>query len=295
MSNQSFSARRSHFYCPVPAFEREDAWHLFGIPRLCGYEWNGADTHFRVDGTHRGGRERALFKYTISGAGELTLRGETHLLRSSDAFLLAGSVGSGDYSYRIAPGADHWEFLFVSFDNPCAIDIVRRVIGDCGSVFSLSASGGAVKRAWRLYELFRSGEIPDRHAASGLGYDFLMQLCSEVLSGHGKSRGDELAHRVAAYCFRHLSDPVTVDELARAFGYSRWHFSKLFREAAGMPPSEFVMEQKLSAALQMLRHEPLAVKELAMRCGFADPAYFGRRFKRRFGVTPLHFDRIEAE
>lgn len=295
MSKQNLSARRDHFYCPVSSFELKDAGHLFGIPRLCGYEWNGADTHFRVDGAHRGGRERALFKYTISGAGELTLNGEMYRLRASDAFLLAGSVGADDYSYRIAPGADHWEFLFVSFDKPYAIDIARRVIRDCGSVFSLGASGNAVKRAWRLYELFRSGEIPDRHAASGLGYDLLMQLCSEVLSGRGKSRGDELTHRIAAYCFRHLSEPVTVDELARACGYSRWHFSKLFREAAGMPPSEFVMDQKLSAALQMLRHEPLPVKELAARCGFADPAYFGRRFKRRFGVTPLHFDRIEAE
>ena len=287
--------KRKHFYNPLE-MELKDAEHLFGIPFICGYEWNGVDSNYLVEGSSRlPSRERALFKYTISGGGELLLNGkEKHLLKPGDAFLLSGAVNTAGYRYRIAPGYDHWEFLFISYHKSAAVEIVKKIVADCGTnVVQLDPAGEAMSHAWHIYDLFQSGEIADRYAASSLGYDFLMHLCSESLSFCGKSHGSDLVHKISAYCFRNLSSPITVDELADLCGYSRWHFSKIFRQAAGMTPSEFIMEQKLTAALQLLHQENIPVKELAMRCGFNDPGYFGRRFKRKFGVTPIHFERID--
>ncbi len=283
-----------HYYCPI-AYELRNADHLFGIPRICGYEWNDAETQYAVSGAGRGGRERALFKYTISGAGELELNGRRFPLHPGDAFLLAGAVDEDGYSYRILDGADHWEFLFISFDKPYAVDIVRKIIEDCGNTVSLDAAGEAVGRAWQLLDLFKTGEIHDRYAVSRLGYGFLMSLCSETLTVSGKTRGTELLHRVAGYCYRHLSRPVSIDELAHLCGYSRYHFSRIFRQASGMAPSDFIMEQKLTAALYFLQQGQLSIKELAGRCGFQDASYFSRCFKRRFGVTPRHFDKITRQ
>lgn len=286
---------RNHFYNPLE-MALKDADHLFGIPFLCGYEWNDADSNYLVEGSARlSSRERALFKYTISGCGELLLNGkEKHLLKPGDAFLLSGAVNKEDYRYRVAPDCDHWEFLFISFRKPAAVEIVKRIVDDCGTnVVQLDPAGEAMSHAWHLYELFRSGEIADRYAASSLGYDFLMHLCSESLSFCRKSHGSDLLHKISAYCFRNLAKPITVDELAKICGYSRWHFAKIFHEAAGMTPSDFIMEQKLTAALQILHQENIPIKELAMRCGFNDPGYFGRRFKQRFGVSPMQFAHIE--
>lgn len=286
--------QRNHFYNPLE-MELKDADHLFGIPFICGYEWNDEDSHYLVNSeTRLASRERALFKYTISGCGELLLNNrEKHLLKPGDAFLLPGAVNTGGYSYRIAPGHDHWEFLFISYHKAAAVEIVKRIVDDCRTnVVQLDPSGEAMSHAWHLYELFRSGEISDRYAASSLGYDFLMHLCSESLSFCGKSHGSDLLHKISAYCFRNLSKPITVDELAKVCGYSRWHFAKIFHEASGMTPSDFIIEQKLTAALQILHQENIPIKELAMRCGFNDPGYFGRRFKQRFGVTPIHFTQI---
>lgn len=279
---------RHHFYNPA-AIVTGDAPHLFGIPRLCGYEWNDNGTHFHVAGGNRGDRDRALFKYTISGQGVLILNGKEHILNAGDGFFLAGNVSDTHYDYRISDNADHWEFLFISFDKTVAIDIVRRIIRDAGNIVRLNPAGAAVKSAWHLYEMFRSGEVADPYAASRLGYDLLMQLCSEAVTFSGKAAGTDLVHKIAAYGFRHLDRPVTVDELAAKCNYSRWYFSKIFRAAAGMSPSEFIMEQKLTAAVQIIQHENLPVKELAARCGFTDPGYFIRRFKRRYGITPAQY------
>ena len=80
-----------HYYNPAQLNLR-DADHLFGIPRLCGYEWNHISSGFAIDCSKRGARQRALFKYTISGAGELTVNGKTSRIEAGTAFLLAGQL-----------------------------------------------------------------------------------------------------------------------------------------------------------------------------------------------------------
>lgn len=287
MPNAEKTPESLHFYNPL-AMEIRGAEHLFGIPCHCGYEWVPAGAKYDVDGRKRGSRERILFKYTISGQGELTLGGmEKRALNAGDAMLLCVP---GDYRYRPMPGADHWEFLFFTFDSPVAVEIAKNLIREAGNTFSLDAFGDTPPLAWQLYCIFQSGEIENRYQVSALGYDLLMHLYGEALAGGAQNRTGGLLHRVSAYCFRHLSRPVTVEELADVCGYSRWHFSRIFREASGMTPSGYILEQKLTAACRILQHENVPVKELADRCGFVDPGYFGRRFRRRFGVTPTHYD-----
>ena len=273
-----------HYYNPVQLNLR-DADHLFGIPRLCGYEWNHISSGFAIDCSKRGARQRALFKYTISGAGELTVNGKTSRIEAGTAFLLAGQLNENSCSYRIAPGADHWEFLFLSFDKPGAISIAKSILRENGG--NIFHPEHALGDAWHLFEIFKTGEIQDKYAVSSLGYDFFMHLAGDAATG-----GNDLLHRVEAYCFQHLGEQVTVEDLANYCGYSRWHFAKAFHHIAGMPPSKFIMEQKLTSALHILQHEALTVKEIAGRCGFDDPGHFGRRFKQRFGVTPANFEQI---
>lgn len=230
-----------------------------------------------------------MFKYTISGEGRLTIHDNTHRLPAGTAFLLEGP---DDYCYDLPPGSASWEFLFISFWNPIAVRLIRRIIEECGNVFSLDAGGETLQTAWSLYNLFKSGDISDKYSTAAMGYDFLMHLNREVISVDKENIRNQLIQKVSNYCYRNLNSAITVEELADYCGYSRWHFSKIFREIRGIPPSEFVMNTKLDAALQILQHEPVSIKELAYRCGFNDQGYFCRRFRMKFGVSPKKFSAI---
>ena len=102
----------------------------------------------------------SCFKYTISGAGELTVNGKTSRIEAGTAFLLAGQLNENSCSYRIAPGADHWEFLFLSFDKPGAISIAKSILRENGG--NIFHPEHALGDAWHLFEIFKTGEIQDK-------------------------------------------------------------------------------------------------------------------------------------
>ena len=277
--------RRNHYYNPVPAYDGKE--QFTGLPRLCGYELVFPEDGYIIDGMKRGARERALFKYTIAGRGLLTLNGTDIPLEPGDAMLI---TGPGNYTYQPHPDAEKWEFMFISFWQIPIIRMIGGIISDNGNIVRLSSDSRALKNAWSLYELFKSGDIPNPYMAAKTACDMLFELGSEG-AGNAKTESG-LVRKVSSYCFRNLSRDITVEELARHCGYSRFHFAKLFHAASGMPPSEYISEMKLSAALHILQHENVRIKNLAARCGFGDQGYFTRRFKAKFGVTPINFNKI---
>ena len=70
---------------------------------------------------------------------------------------------------------------------------------------------------------------------------------------------------------------------------SPYHFSRSFKELAGVGPQRYVIQRRLERAKTLLRrtHEPLA--RIAHEAGFADQSHFNSMFRREIGVTPNQF------
>ncbi|MCC5806124.1 MAG: helix-turn-helix domain-containing protein [Opitutales bacterium] len=82
------------------------------------------------------------------------------------------------------------------------------------------------------------------------------------------------------------SRPFDLEPTARAAGLSVTRFSHLFKEATGTTPQQYSEAARLAHASFLLRESTLRINEVAAQCGFADPLYFSRRFRRRFGHPP---------
>lgn len=258
---------------------------LFSLPRKCGYERNVRGMPYFVDGSSRPGNSRILFKYTISGEGELTLSGKSRRLRSGDAFLVEVP---GNYVYRLPEDSPSWEFLYLVFWYPQALEIFRDIIAECGNIFRLNPDGVVIQKAWTLFRLFRSGEIRDKYAASLSAWEFLMNLCREA-GRNGEDHRNGLVPMVDAYCNSRMDSPVTVEDLARHCGYSRGYFTRRFQKESGIAPLDYVMKRKLEHALKLMAGGRIGIKELAFRCGFSDQGYFTRRFRRYYGMSPTRY------
>jgi AraC-like DNA-binding protein len=83
-------------------------------------------------------------------------------------------------------------------------------------------------------------------------------------------------------------DPhVTPAALAKAAGFSRSHYDRVFKAAFGQTPVEHIWEQRLQMAARKLDTDPaLPVGGIAQNCGFKSHTHFTRMFHRRFGMTP---------
>lgn len=109
------------------------------------------------------------------------------------------------------------------------------------------------------------------------------------------SRRQALA-RVNEYIRKHLADPeLSVNSAAAANSLSPDYLVHWLRRETGNSFSETVQEQRMHKARSLLAASALSVGEIARQCGFADEAYFSRRFRQAHGLPPGQYRRRERE
>jgi AraC-like DNA-binding protein len=83
-----------------------------------------------------------------------------------------------------------------------------------------------------------------------------------------------------------ISKPLTVLEIADAFGYTPNYLSDMFRRKTGYSLIRYVNRLRIERSKDMLLLGTMTIDEIARSVGFNDPKYFLRLFKRYMGVTP---------
>ncbi len=99
------------------------------------------------------------------------------------------------------------------------------------------------------------------------------------------------ADRVRAACHllqQDYAEEHSLGSLAGRFGMSPFHFARVFRELAGVPPHRYLSGVRLGEAARRLR-EGASVTDSCFASGFSHLSHFGRQFQRRFGVTPSQY------
>ncbi|MFO0565197.1 MAG: AraC family transcriptional regulator [Polyangiaceae bacterium] len=84
---------------------------------------------------------------------------------------------------------------------------------------------------------------------------------------------------------RSYAEPISVDELARAAGISRFHFSRMFRDAMGTSPYRHLQRVRIEKARELLA-SGIGVTEAALSVGFRDLGRFARAFRAEVGCAP---------
>ena len=94
------------------------------------------------------------------------------------------------------------------------------------------------------------------------------------------------------YISTRSEENIKVDEICRAFGYSKSFLSHLFREHTGMGLAAFATAKKMERAKELLRDDRLNITQIATKLSFESPQYFARAFKRECGMTPTEWKRL---
>jgi transcriptional regulator GlxA family with amidase domain len=89
-----------------------------------------------------------------------------------------------------------------------------------------------------------------------------------------------------AWIFSHLSDDLSVDALAQRAAMSRRNFTRLFHEAFGKTPAQFVAEARIAEAQQRLLVPRNSIESIAQSVGFRSADVFSVAFERCTGIRP---------
>jgi AraC family transcriptional regulator len=88
---------------------------------------------------------------------------------------------------------------------------------------------------------------------------------------------------------------LSLDELAAAAGAGRFHFLRLFKNSFGMTPYQFVIDQRIAAARQLLEKTSRPLVDVAAATGFSSQSHMSTAMKRHTGLSPGHWRRSKPQ
>ncbi|MFT4111197.1 helix-turn-helix domain-containing protein [Silvibacterium sp.] len=83
-----------------------------------------------------------------------------------------------------------------------------------------------------------------------------------------------------------LHRDLPLREIAASAGMSPFHFARLFRNATGQTPHQYLLDQRFNRAKWLLRFSHLSVSQVGSEVGFTNHTHFTRTFRRKEGITP---------
>lgn len=115
--------------------------------------------------------------------------------------------------------------------------------------------------------------------------------CGEKPKPSASALPQRILNRVREKIEASLHTDVSLEALAEESGYSRAHFLRMFREATGVTPHQYVLDVRLRHAQEWLRNRNSALIDIAAMCGFSSQSHMTSVFRKRLGMTPGEFRR----
>jgi AraC family transcriptional regulator, arabinose operon regulatory protein len=212
------------------------------------------------------------------GAGEGRLRlsdGCEGVLRNGDAWWLGPEQAA---NYGPLPGT-RWTHTALVFGGPLAATLAERLRTQ-GAISS--GAGPAVEEAFRrlLPLVGRDGPVAATARIAGL-MPALVRFAA-----HGDAPDDARIAEAVVRLSRHPAGVLDTVALARRVGLGASQLRRLFVARYGLSPGAWLMRLRLERARDLLTTTDLPVGAVAQACGYADPFWFSRAFRREVGISP---------
>lgn len=92
--------------------------------------------------------------------------------------------------------------------------------------------------------------------------------------------------QVLEYIHEHLDRDIKLADLAGSIGMSQFHFSHLFKQSIGTPPYQYLIQQRIERAKQLLKKTDRSIVDIALECGFNSHSHLSKQFRQLAGMTP---------
>jgi RpiB/LacA/LacB family sugar-phosphate isomerase len=151
-----------------------------------------------------------------------------------------------------------------------------------------SARQGVQDDGMNLLVMGACGLTPDWACEVAGAFVFAKYLPAEQALGIPPRR---LA-RIVEHIRKNLDTPLAVGTLSRMAQMSQSHFSKMFKLSTGLAPHQFVLQERINRAKELLRQDDAKIVGVALEVGFENQAHFTTVFGNLVGMTPRQFQRL---
>jgi AraC-like DNA-binding protein len=115
-----------------------------------------------------------------------------------------------------------------------------------------------------------------------------------TLSSYLRSAASRDAPSIPALMEANCCHNLPLEAFAKLCGRSLSTFNREFRRHYGVAPGKWLIERRLECSVRLLVATSMSVTDIALECGFEQPAHFSRAFKARYAQTPREYREASA-
>ncbi len=104
-----------------------------------------------------------------------------------------------------------------------------------------------------------------------------------------------LAHQIRSYVDIHITENISVTEIAAHFSISPSYLARIFKHTIGCPLSKYIIRRRMGEAQSLLLNTKLPISAVAERVGYPNQSYFTKLFTQSFRISPLQYRKISSE
>jgi len=229
---------------------------------------------------NRTGRLDYYLMYVLSGRLEIPLGGIDVVAKRGSVIVFPPNE---PYRYTFR-GGETLCYQWVHFTGSEA----KKAVEACGldtlpkmkkteSTEVISQCFGDIYRAFSRQDSFRDRELSARLDC------LLISLARIFEDGYGSR--EELCASLHYLTTAYASE-IRIPELAAMEHLSTPRYNAKFKALMGVSPTKYLLQLRIGAACDLLRHTDFSIKEIAAMCGYRDPYFFSRAFKEHTGSSP---------
>ena len=222
----------------------------------------------------------------------------THRIRKGSFFLTTGGAPY-DCRWKMV-STEPFEAMFVFIELPLLQRALEEILGDAAPharLRDISAFNDGVLNS--MMERLRD-ELTRRKASplfvQGIAQEIAVHLARnyvEMLKERSASPSLPAfkLRQITDWMGEHIADEFSLERLAERAGLSKFHFTRLFKNAMGVSPSRYQLNLRMDAARRLLRETKKGVLDVALDVGYSNPSRFAQLFRRETGLTPSNYRR----
>lgn len=253
----------------------------------------------------------ARIYYIVQGEAAIIINGQTHHLRLRHLYLIPpftthSTVCNGNfihYYIHVYEEEITDNGIFEEYDFPLEVPIqpndeylFERLV-QLNPTLPLPASDPSTydnnKTLFQntLQSKMRSDYL--RIESRGIIYQLFSRFIQKA-TAKAASR-DERITKATRYIMEHLSEAITIKELASEACLSPEHFIRLFKDTTGNTPIQYITRKRIEKCQHLLFTTNMSIKNIAFALGYTDSSYFVHVFRRTLGITPQEYRKQQGK
>ena len=227
-----------------------------------------------------------------SGKGWARLRGKMHAVKAGDLLWVNCHHPHG-YG---ADKSDPWEVDWIRVEGSAMERTWKMLAVESQPVFEGMDIGRCDRECEAIFNLMQH-EKPAGAAWIHTHVAALIAMACESRQNHPLPPHHDLPaplERVLQHMRLYYHKPLRVAELAELAGMSPSHFNRVYRQALGASPIDWLRHYRISQAKRRLLESTDPIKDVARQVGYADQFYFSKDFKKFTSLTPTAFRETES-